>query len=394
MDTLLIDVSNSSSSIGWAKFSDGIQTDKGTVSELGSLVEYAVHYAVMVWIPAQSVTTTRLNIPKGQQRQLHRILPSLLEDNVASDIDDLHFISGGISAVGEVNIATIEREQLEFYLAQFHQVGLKPQVMLSAGLSVELTHDRCSLQIEGKTSVLRTAAQAYYYFDTENIALLLPMMVPNLTATLSLYMPEHKRNTVSIEHAAEWQGEPVSVLAQLPNKDTLAMNLLQGEYQPQNEINKYWTMWRSVVFIALAALAIQLLTVGIETIKLNKEATNYKKEIARVFHNTFPDEKRLVNPKAQMAQQLDKLQSQQGGAGFLILLQQLAPALKQAVKVTVTRINFESRQGEMRMDIQATDYTQLEQLKNAATKLGLNVELSSVSGNNGAYTAKLMVKSQ
>ena len=393
-DTVVIDFSDPLAPIPWASFADGVAQGNGVVDELSGIAELALNKTLIVWVSGEKVNLSSVTVPSGQQRHLRQILPSLLEDNLASDIDDLHFAIGSISSEGQVNLAVLDRSVLEHDLELLNDAGLKPQTLLPDSLAVPLVNGAWSLQVEGEISYLRTAAQMSYVIDTQNLPVLLPMFKQADSQPLSLYIADNQRDSVSVDYDTEWRGQPVDILSSLPEKSVLAMNLLQGEFKPQSNMKKQWLQWRNVAFLAAAALFIQLTNVGLETWQLNQQAMEYKSEVKAVFKSTFPDEKRLVNPKAQMTQRLAKLQSQQDSTGFLMLLQQMAPALKQSTLVSMTRINFERRLGELRVDIKAQDYAQLEALKNAITKLDLKVELGSVSGSQGAYTARLMIRSQ
>ena len=393
-DTILIDLSDASAPINWAKFSDSIPKETGTVASLSELTEQALNHKVIIWIAGDKVTLTSVTVPTGQQRHLYKILPSLLEDSVASDIDQLHFAIGNTSSEGQVSIAVIDRAEMANCLEQLNEAGIQPEAILPASLAVPFNSDILQLQVEGKISYLRTAPQMCHVFDTQNMALLLPKITADLSPDISLYITETEYQTLALEFPIERAGDPVNKLAQLPDKTVLAMNLLQGNFQPQSDVQKYWRQWRGVVLLGLIVLAVHLTSVGIETWQLNQQVTKTKSEIAKVFHQAFPDEKRIVNPKAQMTQRLTTLQSQQDGTGFLMLLQQLGPALKASRTIGLTRINFERRLGEMRLDINAQDYAEVEQLKNMIEPLGLSVELGSVSGNKGAYTARLIIRGQ
>lgn len=393
-DTILIDLSDASAPINWATFSDGILKQSGTVNSLSELTEQVLNHKVIVWIAGDKVTLTSVTVPTGQQRHLYKILPSLLEDSVASDIDQLHFAIGNTSSEGQVSVAVIDRAEMANCLEQLNEAGIQPEAILPASLAVPFKNHVSQLQVEGNISYLRTAPQICHVFDTQNMALLLPKITADLSPDISLYITETEYQTLGLEFPIERAGDPVNKLAQLPDKTVLAMNLLQGNFQPQSDLQKYWRQWRGVVLLAVIVLVVQLTSVGIETWQLNQQVAKTKSEIAKVFHQAFPDEKRIVNPKAQMTQRLTTLQSQQDGTGFLMLLQQLGPALKASRTIGLTRINFERRLGEMRLDINAQDYAEVEQLKNKIEQLGLRVELGSVSGNKGAYTARLIIRGQ
>ena len=393
-DTIVIDFCNPLSAIGWASFSNDIQKESGSVAMLSELAELTVNHRVVVWLSGENVVLNSVTVPAGQQRHLNRILPSLLEDSLASDIDQLHFSTGSISTEGEVSVAVLERSMMEDYIEQFNDAGIIVHTMLPASLATPFIDNTWSLQLNDGVAQLRTASHMCHVFDAQNMALILPKISTELVEPLSLYVAKQERDSFKFPISVEWRGEPVDKLAHLPSNDVMEMNLLQGEFQLSSDFQKYWKQWRSVAILAIVALGIQLTSVGMETWQYKQQLQHTKAEIEQVFRTTFPDEKRIVNAKAQMNQRITSLQSQQENTGFLMLLQQVVPALKTSSSILLSRIHFERRLGEMRWDVKAQDYAQLEQLKNKIDKLGLNVELGSVSGNKGAYTARLTIRGQ
>lgn len=393
-DTIVINFIDAESLIHWAKFGDGVQQEVGTAVSLSELAVQVELHQLIAWVPSEQLSFTTATIPAGQQRHIDKILPSILEDNLADDIDQLHFVTGSMSSDDELNVIVIERTQIENWLELFNEAGLKPQALLPDSLAIPLHEQQWSLYVDGDVSQLRTAPQTSHMFDTQNISTLLGLMSMDNDATLSVYASDEQRRALNLQVPVDWRGQTIDKLSTLPDKAVMLMNLLQGEFKPQSNVQKYWQQWKRVAILAVVALGLQLTTVGVETWQLNQQVKSTKDEIKKVFHQAFPDEKRLVNVKAQTMQRMTRLQSQQGGMGFLMLLQQIAPALKSSNNISLSRINFEQRLGTINLDVKAQGYSQLEQLKLTIDKLGLDVELGSVSGNKGAYTARLMIRSQ
>jgi general secretion pathway protein L len=391
-DTVIIDFSSPTGPIPWARFNADVRHDFGSVDSLSELFDLVKDHKLIVWIPADKVTLSSVQVPAGQRRHLQQILPSLLEESLAGDIEKLHFASGTVSTDGDVSVAVINRAELENYIEQLQQAGLFPNVIVPDSLALPLVRDEWTLQVDSKFSRLRTSEQSAYVLDTQNLAYLLPFFQQENNSPVSLYMPSELRDNLSVDFEHEWRGEPVDKLAKLPEASVLAMNLLQGEFKVSSGSHKLWLQWRSVIYIALIAFLIQLATVGVESWQLKQQVAYYKSEVTKVFKSTFPEVRRVVNPKAQMTQKLSELQSGQSSSGFLMLLQDIAPALQQSSSVRLTKINFEQRLGELRLEVSANDYAKLENMKDSIAKLGLMVELGSVSGNKGAYTARLTIR--
>jgi len=392
-DTIVINFIDAESPIKWAKFGDGIQQETGAAASLDELAEQAQLHQLIVWVSSDKLSFTTATIPTGQQRHIDKILPSILEDNLASDIDQLHFVTGSVSN-DELSVIVVEQSEISDCLEQFNTVGLKPQALLPDSLAIPLYDGQWSLFVDGDVSQLRTASQMSHMFDTQNLSTLLGLIPIDKDATLSVYASDEQRPSLNLQMPVDWRGQTIDRLSTLPNKAVMAMNLLQGEFKPQSNVQKYWQQWKRIAVLAIVALCLQLIAVGIETWQLNQQVKSTKAEIKNVFHKAFPDEKRMVNVKAQAMQRMAQLQSQQGGMGFLILLQKISPALKSSENISLSRINFEHRLRTMNLDIKAQDYAQLEQLKMTIDKLGLTTELGSVSGSKGAYTARLMIRSQ
>ena len=59
--------------------------------ELSELQEHARNRETLVLVPGHAVLMTEVALPAGSQRLLPTLVPNSLEDELASDLDDLHF---------------------------------------------------------------------------------------------------------------------------------------------------------------------------------------------------------------------------------------------------------------------------------------------------------------
>lgn len=389
-DTLLIDFTTSTQSVNWVRFEGNKHLSSGT-DTLSNLVELSSNCQVVVWVPSDELTFTTITVPVGQTRHLDTIIPNLLEEEVAADIDELHFSVSKVSAEGQVNLAIIEKVVLEDWLNLFAEAGLTPNALLPDIYSLPMKENTWSMNIENNVCLLRTSPQLGHVFDVNNLAFMYQMISgdtqPNITAYTSTMID--KVQELPIEFA-----ETLDKLAALPNATVLEMNLLQGDFRPQSSLSRYWKQWKTVAILAAVVLGLHLSNVVGETWQLNQQITQTKSEVKALFHRTFPQEKRLVNVKAQTVQNIQALQAQQNDAGFLMLLQDIAPALQQMSNVSLSRINYERELSEIRLDVKAQQYNELEQLKTKIEQLGFESDLGSVSSEKGAYRARLIIRGQ
>ena len=86
---------------------------------------------VIVLVPSSEVLTTSVDIPVKGTRLL-AALPFALEENLAQDIEDLHFAAGIRRANGRTPVSIVAHERMEEWLAA---VRVITSVMVSASVS-------------------------------------------------------------------------------------------------------------------------------------------------------------------------------------------------------------------------------------------------------------------
>ncbi len=77
------------------------------LDQLEELTPYAAQRSTLLLLAASDVVLTQVDIPSGASRQLDSMLPYLVEDEIAQDVDELHFSvlnkSGGVASVAGVD---------------------------------------------------------------------------------------------------------------------------------------------------------------------------------------------------------------------------------------------------------------------------------------------------
>ena len=118
---------------------------------------------------------------------------------------------------------------------------------------------------------------------------------------------------------------------------------------------------------------------GIDYFRLKSESEQLRTQIEQTFKTAMPETRRIVNPRIQMQQQLDKLQRKSGTAGgFLSLLSQSGEVLKGMQGVQVDGASF--RAGRLDVDLKVSNLQLLDQLKQELMKSGrLTVEIQSAT---------------
>ena len=160
--------------------------------------------------------------------------------------------------------------------------------------------------------------------------------------------------------------------------ETGPINLLQGAFSRSGEWSRVLKPWRATAALLLAGILISLLVTGIDYFRLNRESEQLKASIEETFRKAMPGTQRVVNPRVQLQQELDRLQGTLGGAGFLVLLGKTGAVLKDVAGVEIGGVTF--RAGRLDLDIKVSNLQQLDTLKQSlANAGGLEVEIQSAT---------------
>ena len=132
---------------------------------------------------------------------------------------------------------------------------------------------------------------------------------------------------------------------------------------------------------------------GVDYFRLSKESEQLRAQIEQTFKEALPETRRIVNPRIQMQQQLDKLQRQQGaGGGFLSLLGQSGSVLRGMEGVEVSAATF--RAGRLDVELTVSNLQLLDQLKQTLMEAGrLSVEIqSATTGKDQRVQSRLRIE--
>ncbi|MDF4356480.1 type II secretion system protein GspL, partial [Vibrio parahaemolyticus] len=110
---------------------------------LDELVSYAGQRQVIALLASNDVVLTQVDIPPGATRQFDNMLPYLIEDEVAQDVDSLHFTVLGKQA-DKAQVCAVERAWVQTVLQRFASQGLTIKRILPDVLALPVSDDNSS----------------------------------------------------------------------------------------------------------------------------------------------------------------------------------------------------------------------------------------------------------
>ena len=406
----------------------------------------------IVLVPGTQVTLSAINIPSKKSRQIQQALPFALEESLANDIDDNFFALGPRDGDGNLNVAVVTHQKMKSWLAQLENSQLKADVLLPETLLIPRDGSRNTLLVGEKNSWLRYGPYQGLRFNNSLVATILKTLdEKSMSRCFTLMSAGNEQAKAPLEYiknllnhscsstqssqsggeAAEENSEETLIASDLLSDQAVEdstqkirmqphllsplhafveeiltgkinisnqFNLLQGQYKPKGPGISLGFNWKPLAVAAViwfvTLVSVELLTAT----KLHKEADQYQQQAENLYHRYFPNDKRIVDVKSQTLAHLKRAGVSGAGASLLELLHPAGKVLHQfngesaGSPLKINRVSFEERLKELRLDISAKQFDQLDQLKENLEKQGLSVEIGSAVAQKHGIESRIKIK--
>ncbi len=386
----------------WLDYTPG--EEPGTVSrgELGEALRQCAGKPAVLLVPGEQVLITQVELPIRQMAKLRKAVPFALEEQLASDVDELHFALG--PAQGDVRgVVVVDNSLMNEWTVELAELGVMPRVIVPDVLTLPWHEDEWSILIDGNRALVRTGPVRGFVCERDNLPLMIegwleheppPTIVRywNCSDGPDFQWPEKDQQAAPPIKAYSCGGGALRVLA-LGWEPRGGLNLLQDRYNQQADVLKLLKPWRWAAALAAIWLVLSLGQTWLHRQQLEKQANALQKRAEQIYRRTFPGARRIVNPRVQMEQKLRALkgggQSEQGG--LLELLARSSQVLNQQRGIKLEKIGFKN--GELSLDVTAPTLSQLDGLKQKLASIdGLAAELKSADSAGNQASAQIRVR--
>jgi len=362
---------------------DGTPRDEIHAGSIADAAREAEGLRVVVLVAGVDCLLTRVHIPGRKRQKLLRAVPYALEEQLSDEVELLHFALGEAGADGNWSVAVINRDTMDRLAAALDTTAMDVQQVIPEVLAVPLVENEISALVIDDIVLVRNGSSSGYAVDSDNLDMMLAMQQQDeVAAPVRLIIRPDIQPPVIDDYPGEvieeyYSDDPLYIFAQ--GLDGKSINLLQGPYSRSGDWSRVWKPWRATAALLLAGILVSLVAMGVDYHRLSRESERLQAQIEQTFRAAVPGTKRVVNPRVQLQQQLDRLQRGSGtDAGFLALLGKTGSVLNGVAGVELGGISF--RAGRLDLDLMIPSLQSLDQLKQALTGSGgLEVEIQSAT---------------
>ena len=308
--------------------------------------------AIALIVPVEHVASCAVNLPAGNAHWQRKALPYAVEPLLAEDVEDLHLALGETLSDGRQRVVAINRSLLEGWLqylrgkgAQVSAIHVDADLLPNEVTTLCWGNNRCLLAGTDELRLALAPAQ-------------LPALLERLPGPCRVLHASDVTPQLALAADVSLQALDVALPAWMVARTAHALDLAQGSFAPASRLQL--RNWKSVAWALAAVLVAQLEFDGLHIWLLQQQAGGYRQVNESIYKGLFPEERRIVNLKAQFDQHL-----QQGASTTRLdgLLASVAEAMPEGSDLQVQQLRFDARTGELTLQLQGGDAAAFESLQ-------------------------------
>ena len=375
--------------------SNGTRTGAPVTGPLAEAAKDVGTREVIVLVPAATVLTSTADIPIRGGSRLLAALPFALEEQVADDVENLHFAAGLRRDNGLLPVAVVAHDNMEDWLERLQVAGLTAAKLIPENHGLARIPGTLSLLIADDDVMFNDGA------DTEFV---MQGVKPSDALAVAGVLDDHAADEAEDATAEDSTGGHLLVYCQPSEEErfkhdwialrhelasvdinllpdgvlprlavTVAsgrgINLLQGRYGAKTEYATLFRPWRHAAILLLALGVVGIGGKAVDYYRLADEESTLKQQFAEEYRQIRPNDTReIVDPVGIV----NSIRRGTGGPSatqvFLPSMLQLGQALKQSGTVDIEAISY--RAGVIDVRLTAPDVCDARQHSEDCQRFG------------------------
>lgn len=371
-------------------------TGKVKQGSISLLAEELPGAELVLIIPSEQVLLLPVNLPGKNAARLKQALPYALEDQLASDIEQQYFILGPKIREHTYAVAVTEKNYLDSVLTSLKEAGIYPGVVLPESLLLPFSEATLTLVEDGPNFIVRSGIYSGFSCDNDNLPLVIKSLLDDPGQDIQKVIVYGSIESLDIPGSqveVEQRETPNAMVSLLYNDMATDLNLLPKQFVHREQFDKKLKPWLPAAAMFLILVILQLSVQVYDYYQLKKQDVALQASLEKIYRQTFPDAKRIVNVEVQMRQKLKELRKQSGKAegGFTEMMVKSAPLLKKSPGLKLQSLRYHD--GKMDIDLEIKDLQSLEQLKEDLIKAGSwEVDIQSASSAENKVQGRIQVR--
>jgi general secretion pathway protein L len=344
--------------------------------------------SVIVLVPSVDLLSTTVHIPARSNSKIKAALPFALEENLADDVENLHFAVGERQENNRLPVAVVAKDTMDGWLKQLSDAGIEPAILAPDSHGLAKIPGTLSVLIDDDTVIFNDGADTVFVMQNVKPSDVL-VFAGQLGETqdeddeksghLVVFCTSEQEQHLSHEwialrqelHSVDINILPDGVLPKLAVTVAAGhgVNLLQGQYGKKIEYASLFRPWKAAAMMLLGLGIIAMAMKGIGYYQLQQDESALRAQFNAEYRLIRPDDSReIVDPVATVV----SLRRSMGGSAapqvFLPSLRELGAAMAANSMAEIETISY--RAGVIDLRLTAPDVATLDNIQKAVSASG------------------------
>jgi len=357
----------------------------GTLSEAATMVRGR---PVIVLVPATDTVSMTVQLPIRSKVKLQAALPFALEEQLAEDVETLHFAAGEPRESGRRPVAVVARAKMDAWLELLESADIQPWQIIPEHYGVARIPGTISMLVEGEFVMVNDGADNEFVMEASKPS--------DALVAAGLLAEKHDEDAPPSGHLVVWCGAQdeerlshdwIALRHELHSVDVnllpdgalprlavtvgsgQGVNLLQGSYGPKADYGSYLRPWRNAAVLLIGLLVATFAATGADVYRLSQEEATLKEQFAAEFQ-AFQGGNAVdvLDPVGAVASIKRGLGATSTPQVFLSSLEELSAALEQNEAASVESLSY--RAGVVDIRVIAPDVATLDNIQRAVSASG------------------------
>ena len=378
---------------------------------MNELSEAASGHTAIVLLNSQCLHINQLQLPTQNMQKLLKAVPYAIEEFIADDVENFHFVIAKNKHDKSTSVVGINRETLSKIIHVFQEADIGIEKIIPDALCLAANGNE-------QWACLNFKNDSYLQTDITD-GMVVPHDILPYIVSSKLRDEEHERpakillfseqeNTGSFDLLkqesviTESEIELVNIVYNTHPlvvfcgnyKQASSLNLLQNEFKPRRKTTGYWQHWRLTASLAATWLILHLGLAGFQYTQLKETNAITNAKIEKIYKQSFPQSRKIVNPRVQMEQKLKELKgsASSNDNGLIFLLAESFGTLSHDKKnITLQSLTF--RNNRMDIGLEGSNLQAVENLnKNLNNNKKIKSEITSSSSEKDRVKGNLRIE--
>jgi len=368
--------------------SSGTRLSNVSTGELSQAAMDVGNRSVIVLVPAVDLLTTTVLIPGRSNSKIKAALPFALEENLAEDVENLHFAVGERQENGRLPVSVVANEKMHGWLKRLSDADIEPSIIAPDNHGLAKIPGTLSVLLDDDIVMFNDGADMDFVMqdikpsdalvfagqlgetqkdDEEKSGHLIVFCTAEREASLS-------HDWIALRH--ELHSVDVTILPDgvLPKLAvTVAaghgINLLQGQYGKKTDYSVLFRPWKAAAMLLLGLVVLAVATKGVDYYRLVQDEASLRAQFNAEYRQIRPgDTREILDPVATVVSLRRNIGGSAAPQVFLPSLRELGAAMAANSAAEIETISY--RAGVIDLRLTAPDVATLDKIQKAVSASG------------------------